>query len=512
MTTKWTVSYERISFDRYADTDDEAAGVDRQRADNELIARAKGRKLDKCYRDNSISALDESKEREDFERLIRDVEAGKIGMIIVWHIDRLAVRSDDLARLLKAGRPHGVTIASVHGVSIDMSDPTGVAVATILVAIAEMERRHKGIRHRAANRQRAQQGKVGWVHRPFGYDRDEHGQVFVVDEEARALRYVAGRVLDPVRPATLSRMCRVLNRARITGSWRVTWHPHDDTARTRDFSDEASAIEFRSEKDAAGGVASMQFVYRDWQVTPLRQLLLNPRHAGRAVLNGEDFGVGQWPPIFDEETADRLSTKLRDPRRRTHTGNGHKHELSGIAKCSICINYSFPKVTMYATPQPSGSDRYILKCRKGHLTRLMAPVEQYVHEWIITRLSQPDVAQLLAPVGVDAGELNARHKDLRQRRDAIAAMLADGLFSEEAARSQARRLTEQIADVEREIDGANGTGPLAELVQAHDVPAAWDALDLMSRREVIDLLVDVVILPAKKGRFDRAGVRFVKKS
>lgn len=443
-----TVSYERISEDKTG----QAAGVERQHQDNTLLARAKGQKIERRYVDNDISALDETKTRPEFERLVSDVKAGRVSMIIVWHLDRLAVRVSDLARLLAAAKPHQVTIAAVHGVSIDLSDPTGVAVATILVAIAEMERRHKGIRQGAANRQRAENGRVGWSRRPFGYARDENGRIVVVEHEAAEFVHMVRRALD---------------------GWTL-----------------ASIVADLNERGVRNSIGGR------WSVTPLRRLLLNPRHAARAVSNGKDYGPGDWKPIIDEATHERLIHLLRDPRRQTAPSTRTKHLLSGLIWCGRCGE------RMFASPyQPKHGQPYMIyRCAagKGHLVRKMAPVDHIVTEVILARLERPDAAALFAP-DVDLDRLRNRAVDLRDRRDGIAAMLADGLISREAADRAARGLTAELVGVEREIESATGTGPLSPLASAEDIRAEWDRLDLAGKRAIIDTLVSITMLPAGKG-------------
>jgi site-specific DNA recombinase len=449
------VSYERISEDKTG----QAAGVDRQHRDNSLLAQAKGHSIGRRYVDNSISALDETKIRPEFEQLIRDVAAGHVGMIIVWHVDRLAVRMADLARLLTAARPHQVQIAAVHGISIDLGDPTGVAVAQILTAIAEMERRHKGTRQKAANRQRAENGRVGWTRRPFGYDRIDK-QVVIVADEAAEYRLAADMVLNG---ATLASVVADLNTRGVTNS-----------------------------------------LGKPWTVTPLRRLLLNPRHAGRAVSNGKDYGDSDWPAIIDQDTHERLVQLLRDPNRRAAPSTTVKHLLSGLVRCGRCGERMF--ATTYG---PKGRDRYLVyRCQagRGHLVRKLDPVDEVVERVVLARLERPDAARLFVP-DVDLDGLRARAIDLRSRRDTIAGMLADGLISADAAREQVQRLTAQLVDTTREIEHAMGSGPLVPLVSADDVRAVWAELPLVARRLVIDTLCTVAIQPLGKGRpFDPESV------
>ena len=67
-------------------------------------------------------------------------------------------------------------------------------VASLLGSVAAYEVQHKGQRQRAANRQRAQMGHVGWSLRPYGYDRID-GRAVLVEDEAKVLREAADRVL-----------------------------------------------------------------------------------------------------------------------------------------------------------------------------------------------------------------------------------------------------------------------------------------------------------------------------
>jgi site-specific DNA recombinase len=99
---------------------------------------------------------------------------------------------------------------------------------------------------------------------------------------------------------------------------------------------------------------------------------------------------------------------------------------------------------------------------------------------------------------VDVVGLRTQATELRDRRDGLAAMLADGLLSTTAARKQAVTITERLHDVERRIEAASGTSPLAALIGADDVRAAWQALDLEAQRTIVRALFETVtIMPAE---------------
>lgn len=467
-----TAIYVRQSEDK---TGAEAA-VQRQEQACRLLAQAKGWEHLRLYADNSISASTD-KTRPSFEQLLADIAAGAVGAVVVWHLDRLTRSMKDLTRIIEAGQAHGVNIASVHGVSLDLGDPTGVAVAQILTAIAAMEVKHKGKRQREANKQRAEKGVAFWTRRPFGYDRTADGKVFAVKAEADAIREAAALILDG---ATLTSVVGKWNAA----GYRTTYSKkHKETG------------------EVEGG--------KPWGVTQLRRVLLNPRYAGKRLYNGvEQATAGAWEPILDPETSNRLELLLTDPRRRTAPDDlNSKYLLSGILLCGKCGR------KLFAAPVTAkGQRKMVYRCHGGLcMQRSLDLIDQYVEGVVIGLLSRPDAAGLFADAEA-AVRLRREATDLRDRRDALAAMLADGLMSAAAVREQAGKLSAALADVERGITAAEHLNPAAGVIGSPDVATAWTALPLTNKRRVIRALMDLTVLPAGKGvRFDTSQIRISPK-
>lgn len=443
-----TAIYVRQSEDKSG----QATAVQRQEKDCRLIAEAKRWDSPVLYADNSISATS-GKTRPQFEQLLRDVEAGTVGRVVVWHLDRLTRSMRDLARFIDAGQRHRVNIASVHGVSLDLGDPTGVAVAQILTAIASMETAHKGERQKRANRQRAEAGKAFWSRRPFGYDRTSDGTVFLVEAEAEAIRSAADQVLAG---ATMTSVARNWNAAGL----RTSAGP--------------------------GGL---------WGITQARRVLLNPRYAGKRVYNGEDMGTGDWPPVLTEDQHQRLEVKLADPRRRTAPDDlSSKYLLSGILCCAKCGR------KMFAAPvKDRGRQWMVYRCLGGYcMTRRLDLIDTAVEGLLFRRLSQPEDAHVFHSGG-NLSELRAKATELRERRDALAALLADGLLSPTAVREQAGRIGRELDGVQSAIEAAEGLNPLGAFQGQVDVQRVWADLPLTNKRKIVRHLLDITVLPAGKG-------------
>lgn len=434
--------YLRMSLDRTG----EGAGVDRQEAACRALADARGWDVVRVYTDNSVSAS--KGVRPQWEQLLKGARGGAFDIVVAWALDRLVRRSSDLERLVETG----VRAATVQG-DLDLTTVQGELLGGILASVARAEVRQKGERQRAANLQRAEGGQMSWTRRPFGYDHDEGGKVIAVPAEMRALRFAAERVLAGDTVASAARML-------------------DDRGLTT----------------TAG---------KPWNVTSLRRALLNPRYAGTVSYNGSVMGTGRWPVILDAETQSQLADVLRDPARRVQQGTTIKWLLSGIALCGRCGEPTF------ASPMGPRDGRWMVyRCRTGHLARRLDLVDEVVEGVMVARLRRRDALRLLGEPE-DVSRLRSLCADLRERRDAVGELVADGLLSPAAARTQAEKLAVQIRDAEARIGGVEQASPAAAVAQSDDPQATWNALPIRNRRGIIETLATVTLLPAGKGvRFD----------
>ncbi|MCU1614700.1 MAG: putative recombinase [Frankiales bacterium] len=435
--------YARQSLDRTG----EGAAVDRQVADCQAIADRRGWVVVETITDNDMSAST-GKPRPGYQKLLSLMRSRSVDAVIVWHVDRLTRRLVDLEEVITICETTGVRLATVTG-DIDLGTDTGRMLARILASVARGEVERKGVRQRRANEQRAADGRMGWTRRPFGYDRQD-GEIVVVEPEAKALEQAAETILAG---GTLAAGVRMLDSTGLTTT--------------------------------AG---------KPWNVTSLRRALLNPRYAGRVSHRGADVTEGKWPVILPGDVQERLSEKLRDVKRRLQQGTEVKYLLSGLARCGRC------GAVMFATSAAVKGRRYrIYRCLSCYLTRRADLVDEVVEGVVIARLSRPDAADLFAE-DEDVPALRAECAELRGRRDDLAGLLADGLLSASAVRERSQALTQRINGLEDQISRALGESPVTALAAADDVGAAWEAMPLRSRKQVVDLLMTVTILPVGKGQ------------
>lgn len=436
------VIYARQSLDRSG----EALAVSRQLSDCRSLVERNGWDTAGEYVDNDVSAS--TGRRPEWTRLLADLTVGRYDTLVVWHTDRLYRRLRDLVELVELAERQALRIVTVRAGDLDLTTPAGRMLAGMLGSAGRYEAEQKGARQAAANRQRAKMGDVRWTRRPFGYDRRD-GRVIEIKAEAAELRTAASKVL--------------------TGSTLA--------AIVADLND-------RDVPTSTGG---------RWSVTTLRRVLLNPRHAGKAMYLGEDMGDGAWPAILDAETHERLTAILTDPARRTAPTTASKYLLSGIVRCGRCGE------PMFASPMGAKGERWMVyRCRTAHLARRLDLVDDVVQRVILARLSRPDALSLLSPAE-DVSALAAESQDVRERLDGLGALYAEGALTTAALREATAKLKGRLAELQERIASVTGMGPLGALVSSSDVAEHWPTMSLQAKRSVIAAMITVVILPAGKG-------------
>jgi site-specific DNA recombinase len=139
-------------------------------------------------------------ERPALKRLLADVKAGKIDVVVVYKIDRLSRSMLDFLNLVELFERHGVTFVSVTQ-SFNTKDAMGRMALNILVTFAQFERELIGerIRDKVAASRRKGIWMGGWT--PLGYEvRDR--KLIIHQEDAERVRSIFRRFVQ-LKSATL---------------------------------------------------------------------------------------------------------------------------------------------------------------------------------------------------------------------------------------------------------------------------------------------------------------------
>lgn len=158
--------YARLSLDKYAT----GLAVERQIGECRDKATALGWPVVDTYVDNDVSASS-TKRRPEYERLLADLENGRINAVVVYDIDRLTRRPMELEHFIDLTERLGISLSNIAG-DIDLSTSGGRGMARMKGVWARMEVEKLGERLRDQKKQRLAEGKPpGGRYRTFGYTR-----------------------------------------------------------------------------------------------------------------------------------------------------------------------------------------------------------------------------------------------------------------------------------------------------------------------------------------------------
>ncbi len=110
--------------------------------------------------------------RPGFKQLMKDVESGKIDMVICYRIDRISRNVLDFSQTFNILQGHGVQFVSVKE-QIDTSTPLGRAMMYICSVFAQMERETIAERVKDTMIELAKSGKWPGGQPPIGYKREK---------------------------------------------------------------------------------------------------------------------------------------------------------------------------------------------------------------------------------------------------------------------------------------------------------------------------------------------------
>ncbi|MEX2623370.1 MAG: recombinase family protein [Acidimicrobiia bacterium] len=425
----------------------------RQEALCRELAAGKGWPVAKVYSDNDLSAYS-GKRRPAYEEMLADLEARAIDAVLVVDQDRLTRHPAELESFIALADRLGVALANVSG-DIDLSTSDGRFRARILGAVARQESEKKSER---LKRQRDQHARLGLAHggiRRFGYRpvRENGAAVLeLVEAEAALIREATSRFLAG---ESLSQIALDWNRQKIptvTGS--------------------------------------------TWRVTTLRTLLTGPHLAGLRVHRGEIVGNANWPAVLDRETWERVGAVLGDPR-RAQKGRPAAHLLTGLVKCGKC------GASVYSGRRPDGSRRYTCNFEAGRgcgrISVVAEPLEAHVSAYVLSALDSPQMAEALASApDVDRSAVARQIEEDEGRLEALARdHYAEGIISKREYLAARESIEARLAGSRRQIV----TATPATLPAGEDVRKLWASADVSTRRAIIALVVEsVVIGPGTPGR------------
>ena len=478
--------YARISLDKRG----AAEGVETQQAENADAADELGLVIARSYVDSDLSAFS-GVERPEYERLLADIAADRIGTLVIWHANRLHRSTEEVNAFIKLACAHRVRLYSTtKGAFYNLEKASGRKELRDDTSEAEYESEHRGERVAIARKRQARQGAYGGGVRPFGWGVDT-GRVRSV-------------CVNPKAPP----MDRVYEDMLVLD---MTRHNEAEAGEIRRWADDLlSGVSMNQVlRDlAARGVPTVamadertvrrngkQAEHGGWSSRTIQQILTSPRTSGHLVYQGKIVTRNAYDPILPDDVRQALITLFSDPARKTSPGNTPKWLGSLIYQCGTCTDGT----TMSVRRNASGTPVY--RCRAaGHCQWPAARVDAHVESLIVARLSRPDVTDLLPrEARVDVAALREELIVVEARKKGAAQMYARGVIDAEQLETITAETDQAIGKIRAELSAATARSPLADFAATEDARRTWDDLTLGRKREVLRHLITVTLPPLGRG-------------
>jgi site-specific DNA recombinase len=441
--------YGRLSKDR----DGQSTSIDRQEYECQEYAEKRGWEVVEIYADSNLSGFRPNVVRPAFNRMLEDLEAGRIDTVVIFKLDRLTRQPRQSERMIDLCEKTGAEIHSVTE-TLDITESNGRLMLRVLVGLASHESENTSTRVKAQKREAARLGKPKGGPRPFGYGKDH---ITIVPEEAALIREATNRVLQG---ESLRSICLDWERRGVkTTSGKGSFHSAN-----------------------------------------LKKILVRWRYAGIREHHGEPVGKAEWDAIVSEDQLKAVRALLLRDDKRSYLSRSFM--LKGLLVCGKC------GCQMQGNYGSGGLVRY--QCQKqpntpacGKTTVQARHLDPYIWDQLTERTKKIsletlyDPAEDVAPLLLEQTALKTQLEKLREDY-----YLKPGLMSESDFDKLSGRLIDLIQQKEAEIAQASTSNHLYQLDVGTSLEEAWERPTYWKAELLQAAIHSIVVGPGKRGTFD----------
>jgi DNA invertase Pin-like site-specific DNA recombinase len=422
-------------------------------------------------------------ERPAFQRLLADVDAGKIDVVVVYKVDRLSRSLLDFAKVMERFNASGASFVSVTQ-NFSPADAMGRLTLNMLMSFAEFER--EMIAERTRDKIAGARRKGKWTGGPVPLGYSVVDKKLVVNElEAVVVRELFALCLEHRSALAVARVLK--ERQRATKRHRA----------------------------GNGNVREA----RPWTKGDVLRVLKNPVYAGFMPSGGE-LHEAEHTPIIERETFTRARALLESATKTTKAnGRNPEYFLRSMLRCACCGSAFTPA----STKRGRTTHRYyrcVKRDKEGKEACPSSPLPaNAIETYVVDRLREATLdGGLAADVAASVkARVAARRSAIVTERQKLPPEIAS--LSAEARRlvdsmsgvtGTARRLVdERLQEVGEQLARCEGQLAAAERelanLDALEVEVGWVAGCLADFDAVWDVLT-----PENRGRLLRAIVQRVE--
>lgn len=443
--------------------------------------------------------------RPDFERMMKDIKAGKVKRVIVYKLDRISRSILDFSNMMELFQQYDVEFVSSTE-KFDTSTPIGRAMLNICIVFAQLERETIQKRVADAYYSKSQKGYYMGGRIPYGFQIEKimmngiHTSKFIPNyEEIEQIKMIYQYYSDP--DMTLGGVMRELVKKGIKEKRGVSWC----TARLSEIirnpvyvkadidiynffeSQGSNIVNPASDFIGTNGI----FLYKGYHGDKTKKKQYD--------LVDRDVVIAPHEGVIDSGMWLKCRLKLLNNRQSARTNKGKRTWLSGKVKCKKCgyaytVTKSNTKAGRYF--QCSGS-RYTIKCKGSGHTIYADIFEEYVFQEMKKEFAKfqylsDESEQEVKP---SHHEEKIRIAEIDKEIDALLIKVASAnstLMSYINMRiqeldSEKKKLQEKILDLVLN-KSKDGMDKITDHIQK------WEKLTIDDRQRIADILIKVIYI------------------
>ena len=323
--TKITALYERLSNDDRLLGDSNS--IVNQKAMLESYAKQNNFSNLQHYTDDGFSGG--NFERPSWKRMVSDIQAGKVGTVIVKDMSRIGrdyLQTGFYTEVLF--KQQGVRFIAVSN-GVDSTDASSSEFAPFLNIMNEWYLRDCSRKLKAAYRTKGNSGKPTTSHPPYGYRKSpEDKNQWIVDEEsARVVKRIFNLCVEGYGPGQIAKILmndKIETPSYYWGKQGISaWQSKYDPNRPYDWTSD-SVARMLERIEYLGHTVNFKTFRQDYKNN---KMLHNPKEKWKIFENTHE-------PIIDKETWE-LVQKLRETPKR-HDFSDKPNPLTGLLYCADC--------------------------------------------------------------------------------------------------------------------------------------------------------------------------------
>lgn len=323
--TKITALYERLSNDDRLLGDSNS--IVNQKAMLESYAKQNNFSNLQHYTDDGFSGG--NFERPSWKRMVSDIQAGKVGTVIVKDMSRVGrdyLQTGFYTEVLF--KQQGVRFIAVSN-GVDSTDASSSEFAPFLNIMNEWYLRDCSRKLKAAYRTKGNSGKPTTSHPPYGYRKspDDKNQWIVDEESAMVVKRIFNLCVEGYGPGQIAKILmndKIETPSYYWGKQGISaWQSKYDPNRPYDWTSD-SVARMLERIEYLGHTVNFKTFRQDYKNN---KMLHNPKEKWKIFENTHE-------PIIDKETWE-LVQKLRETPKR-HDFSDKPNPLTGLLYCADC--------------------------------------------------------------------------------------------------------------------------------------------------------------------------------